>query len=198
MSFNGDTRLVDVMASAVAKLKGPDTKVVTEMECVGAVVTADTLSARASGLKSLPDTHKIRRVSYPADEQHHSLLTSMHRGMFLEARDQNLPHEFSSKSVHVSVSRRDAWAYFIGGVPVASCFCGRDTKNGKAVSNVYTKKDFRRNGYAEFLVGEVCRTLFEEGLGYVTLFFIEGGTAAGVYERLGFMRDYLQKDLRLV
>lgn len=199
--FNGDARLVDVMCAVVAKRRGPGARIFTETEFVGAVVTPDTLSPTPSAHKMLPNpAHEIRRVSYPADERHHDLLTGMHRDMFAEVRGSDVLYDYSSKYVRDTVARGDAWVYFIGDAPIASCYCGRPTRSGKSISIVYTKKRFRRNGYAESLVGEVCRRLFEE-LEYVALFFQEGSSAAGIYRRLGFggdeEREFLQKDVRV-
>lgn len=200
VAFNGDSRLVDAIGAAVAKRRGPDAKVVTESEFVGAVVTRDTLSATASAQKALEPGHEIRRVSYPADEHHHDIITGMYRSMFFEARNIDMPYDHSSKTVYDTVTRGDAWGYFIDGVPVANCYCGRPTRNGKSINVVYTRKGFRRKGCAEILVGEVCRRLLAE-LEYVTLFFEEGSTAAKIYRRVGFGggegREFLQKDARL-
>lgn len=200
-AFNGDARLVDVVSAAVAKRRGSDVRIFTEGEFVGAVVTPDTLSLISSTMEMLPLAHEIRRVSYPTDEHHHNLLTGMHHDMFTEARGIDVPYDHSSKHVQDTVTRGDAWVYFVGGAPTASCYCGRSTRRGKCINVVYTRKDFRRNGYAERLVGEVCRRLFEE-LEYVMLFFQEGSSAAGIYRRLGFGggedREFLQKDVRHV
>lgn len=68
-------------------------------------------------------------------------------------------------------------------------------RNGKKINAVYTRKGFRRNGYAERLVGEVCKRLLEE-LEYV----LPRGEAAGIYRKLGFGgddgREFFQKDVR--
>lgn len=165
----------------LAKRRGPGARIFTKTEFAGAVVTPDTLSPTLSTQDMLSGpAHKIRGVSYPADERHHDLLLDMHRDMLAEACGSDVPYGYSSKYVRDTVARGDAWVYFISDALIASCYCGRSTRSGKSINILYTRKGFRRNSYAESLVGEVCRRLFEE-LEYVAfiqevrrLRFIEG------------------------
>lgn len=199
-AFNGNAQLVDAISSAVTKLRGPDTKIITEVEVIGAVITRDTLSSTSLAPETLEPSHEIRRCSYPADEHCHDTLTVMYRDMFSEARGIDVPYDYSSKTVRDTVMSGDTWGYFIDGVPVASCYCGRPTRNGKSINVVYTNKEFRKKGYAERLVEEVCGRLLGD-LKYITLFFLEGSSAGRLYRRIGFggseEREFLHKDVRL-
>jgi GNAT superfamily N-acetyltransferase len=207
LSFSGDARLVDALA---AQLVPPGKTVVEEEEFVGSVITKEGIvSWRKKGGGSLSDPrHGVWRVVYPRDEECHGLLVDMLRVVYDEARGVDMPLEHCEKTVEDMVSGGDVWVYTIAGEPVSACYLGTPTRRGKCICSVGTRAEFRRNGYAEALVGEVCWRLLaaeaetKEGwLEYLTLFFEEGSSAARIYRRIGFGGgssgvEIVQKNLR--
>ncbi|KAF7303163.1 N-acetyltransferase domain-containing protein [Mycena kentingensis (nom. inval.)] len=79
------------------------------------------------------------------------------------------------------------WVYETTDQEIASiCAITRTSLRVAAITKVYTRFGWRRRGFAQDLVGEVTRRLFECGKGSVVLYVGRDNVARRVYERVGF------------
>lgn len=76
-------------------------------------------------------------------------------------------------------------------VPLPSCLCGRSAE----LLNVYTKKEFRRQGHAEKLLRLLLAEARERGVGKIVLETTEDGLS--LYQKLGFIGLERRMELRL-
>ncbi|RPB00882.1 hypothetical protein L873DRAFT_1895425, partial [Choiromyces venosus 120613-1] len=187
-SFGGDARLALPLAKGLVAAQGKEVEVLQTIH--GSAVTACTLSERAKkGVEGVltPD-HGIVQVLFPRDEDKWLLpVAQMLREFHAEANDREFSIEYCTRGVRSMVSRGDVWVYVIGDRPVAGCYLNCPTRCGKSIGHLHTILEHRRNGYAETLVGEVCRRLLiEQGLGYLTLFYRPGHPLERIYRRIGF------------
>ncbi|KAF8245931.1 hypothetical protein K440DRAFT_380353 [Wilcoxina mikolae CBS 423.85] len=197
-AYNGDVKLSRALADAVAARLGLSVK--TESRYTGAVLTAASLSSDIPRSPLLPQ-HMVKKVTAEEYGTHSELLVTMYSNMFLEARGQGVPMPVAQGVVESGVAAGHVWAYFVEGVPISGAFLGRPTRGGKSVICVYARKELRGRGYTQALMDTLCKMLLEEeGLGYLTIFFEEGGSAGRIYRRVGFGKEgeYVIVDLALI
>lgn len=180
-AYNGDSRLSLPMANSVAARLGLKVKI--EERYTAAVLTAETISPDIPR-QPLPVDHDIRRM-LPGEQT--GRLIEMYRGMFQETRGIIVSEEAAKGVVEKAVGRGEVWGYFVAGEVVSSALLGRATRTGKSVTNVFCRQEFRRRRLTQALMDEIGRRLvLDEGLGYLGIFFLEGGTASRIYRRTGF------------
>ncbi|KAF8543422.1 hypothetical protein BDD12DRAFT_211594 [Trichophaea hybrida] len=197
-AYNGDVRLSWALAAAVAARLGLSVK--TESRCTGAVLTATSLSSDIPRSPLSPQ-HVVKKVTAEEYGTHSELLVTMYSNMFLEVRGQGVPMPVAQGVVENGVAAGHVWAYFVEGVPVSGAFLGRPTRRGKSITCVYARKEFRGRGNTQALMDTLCKVLLEEeGLGYLTIFFEEGGSAGRIYRRVGFGKEgeYVMADFTLI
>ncbi len=71
--------------------------------------------------------------------------------------------------------------------PVSMAGSSRGTKNGAAISAVYTPPEHRGDGYASACVAALCQRLLDEGNAFCTLYAdLANPTSNRIYRRIGF------------
>ena len=162
-----------------------------------ATIVAETwaeLTQQEVGLEQRQRVHELRKVKRPLPERGRLRLATeadvelvtrwrcaFHAAIFGEAdRDEE------GRAARFRIGTGDMFLWE-DGQPVSMAMKTRPTRNGISIGLVYTPPELRGRGYATACVGELSRTLLEEGWEFCALFAdLENVAANRVYERTGY------------
>lgn len=123
----------------------------------------------------------------PATEEDIDLVV----GWLLAFQREALPTELfdGPRAQQVARNRVEEGSLFLweDGQPVSMAASTRPTRNGIAVSMVYTPPEFRRRGYATASVAQLSRLLLHSGYQFCTLFTdLTNPTSNSIYMKIGY------------
>ena len=82
---------------------------------------------------------------------------------------------------------------------VSQAVISRELTKGKAISEVYTPKEFRGNGYAYNLIYKMSEKILASGAEYCVLFTDDNNPISNhVYEKVGYKRMVDTKDIKFI
>lgn len=82
---------------------------------------------------------------------------------------------------------------------VSQAVISRELTKGKAISEVYTPKEFRGKGYAYNLIYRISKQILEERAEYCVLYTDDNNPISNhVYEKIGYQRRVDTKDIKFI
>ncbi len=107
--------------------------------------------------------------------------------------DEAIPHEPSTlenakKIITTKIENQELFIWVSeAGIPVALNMAMRSTRNGIAISFVYTPKEHRKKGYASALVAQTSQRMLDVGKKFCMLYTdATNPTSNGIYQKIGY------------
>ena len=107
--------------------------------------------------------------------------------------DEAIPHEPSTlenakKIITTKIEKQELFVWINeAGIPVALDMAMRSTRNGIAISFVYTPKEHRKKGYASALVAQTSQRMLDSGKKFCMLYTdATNPTSNGIYQKIGY------------
>lgn len=107
--------------------------------------------------------------------------------------EESIPHEPTTLENAIAIIKKKVanqevfiWKNNVG-MPVALNMVTRPTRNGIAVSFVYTSKEYRKKGYASALVAQTSQRMLDQGKKFCVLYADSKNlTSNGIYQKIGY------------